>query len=495
MRGRVLRAPGEQQVLGEVERVPAVAAAHGTGPGVREEGGPELPAQDPRQLRRDLGDHTGPLGGECPALHPDPPAVEPLGHGRPGDERREQRGLREPEPLPRAFDGTGAGTGAGGGARTRAGTGGCPGPLPRALVPAPAPATHGCDRLRHREGRVRDGGHRPAGDAGTGADEQRPTGRLPRRRATPDGRPGRCSGHRCPGHRCPGHRRPGHRRARQRRPDHGQFLRQLLRRREVVVPLQEDPGRRDPGRQVGEDVEDRTGHRMGVRVVPDAVPLDAARHVHVRDGLDGQLGQGAGRVLAAVDAVGVQVGDVDEEPYPGALHQLREELPLRHLLARPGDQGGDVLQGERHGQRVLRDAHVLAEHVEGVAGAGHGEQVARLQRRGRRERPPGPYERDVLRDQRRSQRHRLLAERREPRGVGPVRAAEPQRHAVRHDRDAAPPQPGQGVGQVVRADVLRDDLHPVHPGQPLHRLRDLGTPADADAEFRHVPLLRSSVPQ
>ncbi len=213
----------------------------------------------------------------------------------------------------------------------------------------------------------------------------------------------------------------------------------------------------------------------------------------VRDGLHRQFVQRLRRVLAEVDVVGVQVGHVDQQPHPGPLDQLRQELPLGELLVGPGDQRGDVLQGERHRQRVLRDPHVLAEHVQRVPGAGHRQQVPRLQPRRRGQRPPGPHERDVLGHQGRPQQFGARRESGEPVGVGPVRAAEAERHPVRHDGHPALAQPYQRVREVVGAEVLRDRLHPVDPAQRLHLGRDLRPPADTDAQFHAapVPLLTS----
>ncbi|GAA3486187.1 hypothetical protein GCM10018987_02660 [Streptomyces cremeus] len=276
--------------------------------------------------------------------------------------------------------------------------------------------------------------------------------------------------------------------------DQVQFPGQLRRLREVLVALQQDSGRRDPRAQFGEYLQDRFRDRVGVRVVPYAVPLDAARHMDVRDRLDRQLVQRPRRVLAPVDAVGVQVGDVDEQPYTGAPHQLRQELPLRQLLARPGEQGRDVLQRERHRQLVLGDPHVLAQHPQRVPGARHRQQVPGLQGPGRGQPSARPYERDVLGDQRRAQRLGARGQGREAVRVGALRPADAQRHAVRDHLRAALAQPQQGGGEVAGADVLRDHLHPVDAGQRLDRVGDLGPPADADAEPQSLVLAFHTVP-
>ncbi len=139
---------------------------------------------------------------------------------------------------------------------------------------------------------------------------------------------------------------------------------------------------------------------MRVAVVPDAVALEAAGDMHVGDRIEGQRRQRLGGVLAPVDVVGVQVGHVDQQPHAGPLDQLGQELALGQLLTRPGEQRGDVLQGQRHRQRVLRDADVLAQHVQRVPGARHGQQVAGLQARGGGERAARPDVGDVLGDQR-----------------------------------------------------------------------------------------------
>src|SRR5690606_40579088 len=101
---------------------------------------------------------------------------------------------------------------------------------------------------------------------------------------------------------------------------HGvQFGPQLRRGGEVLVPLQQHARGRGAGGEVGEDVEHRPRDGMGVAVVPHAVPLEAAGDMDVGDGLQRQAGEGLGGVLAAVDVVGVQVGDVDEQPHAGAV--------------------------------------------------------------------------------------------------------------------------------------------------------------------------------
>lgn len=103
--------------------------------------------------------------------------------------------------------------------------------------------------------------------------------------------------------------------------------------------------------------------------------------VDVGDGLDREFVEGLGGVLAAVDMVRVQVGHVDEQTDTGAVRQVVEELSLGHLLAGPGDQRGDVLHREGHGQRGLSDADVLAQDVQRVPGARDRQQVPGLQKR------------------------------------------------------------------------------------------------------------------
>lgn len=134
-------------------------------------------------------------------------------------------------------------------------------------------------------------------------------------------------------------------------------------------------------------------------VVPDAVPLVAARHVHVGDRLDGQFVERAGRVLAPVDVVGVQIGHVDQQPHPGAVDEVVQELALGHLLTGPGEQRRDVLHRERHREGGLGGPHVRAQHVQRVPGARHGQQMAGLQHGGAGAGAARADERDVLGDQ------------------------------------------------------------------------------------------------
>jgi hypothetical protein len=120
---------------------------------------------------------------------------------------------------------------------------------------------------------------------------------------------------------------------------------------------------------------------MGVAVVPDTVAFEAAGHVDVGDGLDGEFVEGLRGVLATVDVVRVQVGHVDEEPDAGAVDQVVEELPLGHFLAGPGDQRGDVLHREGDGQGRLGGTDVLAQDVQRVPGARNRQQVPRFEKR------------------------------------------------------------------------------------------------------------------
>ncbi len=268
-------------------------------------------------------------------------------------------------------------------------------------------------------------------------------------------------------------------------PDRPQFPLQLRPRRKVLVPLQQHPRRPHPRREVGQDVEDPRGHRVRMAVVPDTVPLVAARHMHVRDRLDRQFVERPRRILAPVDVIGVQIGHVDQQPHPRAVDEVVQELALRHLLAGPGQQRGDVLHRERHRQRGLRDPYVRAQHVQRVPGARHRQQMARLQPRGTGAGAARADERDVLGDQRRAQRLGTLGEGGQPGLVGPVGAAETEGDAVRHDGHPALAQPQQRVGQMAGAEVLRDGLDPVDARHPLHGLRDLRPPADPRPQPLH----------
>ncbi|MDH6187834.1 hypothetical protein M2168_000866 [Streptomyces sp. CZ24] len=221
-------------------------------------------------------------------------------------------------------------------------------------------------------------------------------------------------------------------------------------------------------------------------VVPHPVPLEPARHVDVGQRLQRQRVEGGGGVLALVDVVGVQVGDVDQQPYPGPVGQLVEELPLRQLLARPGEERRDVLHGERHGQLVLGDPHVLAEDREPFPRPGDRQQVPGLQPARRGPLPARPDERDVLGDQWRPQRLGPLGQRRQPYRIGPLRAAQAQPHPVRHHGHPTLPQPPQGVGKVTGTDVLRHHLHPLDPRHRLDGLRDRGPPADPRTQPFHT---------
>jgi hypothetical protein len=231
---------------------------------------------------------------------------------------------------------------------------------------------------------------------------------------------------------------------------------------------------------------------VGVAVVPDAVPLVPARHVHVRDRLDGQLVQRTGRVLAPVDVVGVQVGHVDQQPHPRAVDEVVQELALGHLLAGPGEERRDVLHRERHRKGGLGDPYVRAQHVQGVPGARHGEQVARLQHGGAGAGAARPDERDVLGDQRRTQRLGPLGECGQPCLVGAAGAAEAEGDTVRDDGHSALAQPPQRFGEMTGAEVLRHGLDPVDARHRLHGLRDLRPPADPRTQTLHphppVPL-------
>ena len=99
-------------------------------------------------------------------------------------------------------------------------------------------------------------------------------------------------------------------------PQHGayraQFARQLPALGEVLVALQQHTGRCRTGAELGEHVQDRPGHGVRMAVVPYAVPLHTARDMDIGDGFHRKLVERDRRVLAPVDMVGMEVGDVDE---------------------------------------------------------------------------------------------------------------------------------------------------------------------------------------
>ena len=113
--------------------------------------------------------------------------------------------------------------------------------------------------------------------------------------------------------------------------------------------------------------------------------------------------------------VGVEVGEVEQQQRAGALDELADERRLVHLRLGPLDERRDVLERERHGERLLGDRDVLGDDLQRRARARHRQQVAGLA-------PVGAHERDVLADERRVDALRDRVEVRQARRLRPLGA-------------------------------------------------------------------------
>jgi hypothetical protein len=84
--------------------------------------------------------------------------------------------------------------------------------------------------------------------------------------------------------------------------------------------------------------------------------------VQVGDCVQRQLVQGDQRVQTQVDLVGVQVGQVQQQPDPGALDEFGQELAS--LIWSSGQpKRGHVLQRQRHRERGLGGADVGYQYL------------------------------------------------------------------------------------------------------------------------------------
>jgi len=65
-----------------------------------------------------------------------------------------------------------------------------------------------------------------------------------------------------------------------------------------------------------------------------------------------------------VAGVGVDIGNVEQQQRISLLQQLRQELGLSYLGFRPLDQGGDVFERQRQGQRLPGRQHVFGHDLQ-----------------------------------------------------------------------------------------------------------------------------------
>ena len=132
---------------------------------------------------------------------------------------------------------------------------------------------------------------------------------------------------------------------------------------------------------------------MGVRVVIKPVSLDTAGHMDVGQAVQRQSIQESDRVPAVIAGIRVNVFDVEQQQDIRLFQHLGQELGLVQLGIRSLEQGGDVLEGERHGQGRLGLPDVGHHDLQGFPGTRQRQQVPRLD-------APGPHESQVFADQR-----------------------------------------------------------------------------------------------
>src|SRR5687768_10421479 len=99
-----------------------------------------------------------------------------------------------------------------------------------------------------------------------------------------------------------------------------------------------------------EQVDRALGDGVGVGVVVDrlavVIGVVAAAHVHVGDLLARQAGEEVHRIALQVAGIGVNVGNIEEQPAAGAVNQFPEKVGVIEfpLVGRVVKKGRDIFE-------------------------------------------------------------------------------------------------------------------------------------------------------
>lgn len=120
--------------------------------------------------------------------------------------------------------------------------------------------------------------------------------------------------------------------------DRVQLRPEFSSRRIGTVAFQHHRRRLMASAQVGQQLQYRRRHRIGVGVVIDAVgtwTFAATCQVDIRDPFQRELVEERVRRLAPVPRVGIHVGHVEQQQCTGPVEDLGQELTFGQLVVRP----------------------------------------------------------------------------------------------------------------------------------------------------------------
>jgi len=103
-----------------------------------------------------------------------------------------------------------------------------------------------------------------------------------------------------------------------------------------------------------------------------------AGHVHVRDAFGGHLADEFERVIAVIDAIHINIIDVQVQPAIGFFHHGADELDFTHLIDRRHDVERGILHGDARFEDVLRTFDARRDVFHRVLGKGDRQQVIQV---------------------------------------------------------------------------------------------------------------------
>lgn len=136
---------------------------------------------------------------------------------------------------------------------------------------------------------------------------------------------------------------------------------------EIFVTLKDDATDGRAVEDVFEEVPDGGRRRLRVAVDQFAAVDVAAGEVELHDAVERELIERGVRVGAVVDAVGVQVGDVEEQAATGRGEDGGDEAGFGHFRAGQMDGEGDVFDDQRRGDAAADVGDIGGEGLDGFA--------------------------------------------------------------------------------------------------------------------------------
>ncbi|MCY1170909.1 hypothetical protein D9M73_109990 [compost metagenome] len=141
-----------------------------------------------------------------------------------------------------------------------------------------------------------------------------------------------------------------------------------------IIAATRPQSRVDPAEQV----PDRIGNRLVVRIDQALAPLAMAREMDLADAIDGDASQILIGVEAVIGSAHIDVVHIEEEIAAGPFGHLGKERPFGHLVIGKGQVGRWIFENERPFEHVLNMADVGADRIERLFGERQGQKVVRI---------------------------------------------------------------------------------------------------------------------